>query len=340
MFQIIASNVNDAYDDAMGLMEKHGVPEESRNGPVKVLPAPLCTTILHPTERVLFHKARKANPFLHLFEAFWMLAGRRDAAFLDTYVHDFGSRFADPDGNLHGAYGHRWRNHFVFDQLDHVVNSLRRDPSSRREVLAMWDPMSDLGARKKDIPCNTHIYPRIRWDVYLHAKALDLTVCCRSNDVVWGLCGSNIVHFSVLQEYMAWMIEVEVGKLYILSNNAHVYDATAHLYDPDEYSSDPSPYGGNEPGGVIESPLFQGANRGVFFLELQTWLEDPTEEYPTHYRCDVFTDLLIPMALTHKFYKNYGVAEAVDVLPQIKHADWREAARLWLSQRPVKKEAS
>lgn len=52
---------------------------------------------------------------------------------------------------------------------------------------------------------------------------LDLTVCCRSNDAIWGAHGANAVHFSILQEYLAARIGVGVGKLYQLSNNYHGY---------------------------------------------------------------------------------------------------------------------
>lgn len=264
-----------------------------------------------------------------------MLAGRRDAAFLDTYVHDFGPRFAESDGNLHGAYGYRWRQMFGFDQLDHVINALRAEPRSRREVITMWDPMIDLGAKKKDLPCNTHIYTRIQRNLQGDAFALDLTVCCRSNDIVWGLCGSNLVHFSVLQEYLAWRIDVEVGQLHILSNNAHVYDATAHLFDENENTS--NPYWNPD---IAETPLFEGSNQGVFDLELATWMEDPTELNATNYQTPVFQNLLIPMAVVHRVYKDHGVLDAMDFLPNIKHSDWRTAALLWLSQRkPEKTEA-
>jgi thymidylate synthase len=52
---------------------------------------------------------------------------------------------------------------------------------------------------------------------------LDLTVLCRSNDVVWGAYGANAVHFSVLQEYLAGRIGVDVGVMYQFSNNYHGY---------------------------------------------------------------------------------------------------------------------
>jgi hypothetical protein len=53
--------------------------------------------------------------------------------------------------------------------------------------------------------------------------ALNLTVCNRSNDVVWGMVGANIVHMTMLQELIALAVGVPVGKYYVMTNNAHVY---------------------------------------------------------------------------------------------------------------------
>jgi hypothetical protein len=52
---------------------------------------------------------------------------------------------------------------------------------------------------------------------------LDLIVFNRSNDVYWGMLGANIVQFSFLQEYLARMAGLDIGRLFQVSTNAHVY---------------------------------------------------------------------------------------------------------------------
>lgn len=231
--------------EAWGLLEdtlRDARPEQTRAGPALVAPCPVTTVYERPTERVLFCPARDANPFFHLMEALWMLAGRSDARFLDRYVADFGKRFAEPDGFIHGAYGYRWRNGMgTIDQLHKVVDKLRANPSDRQAVIQMWDQRfwNDLAGEWKDRPCNTHVYLRVRRGRPTEFVAdgpgpieqrpvsqyvLDLTVLCRSNDAVWGAYGANAVHFSVLQEYLAARIGVGVGVLYQVSNNFHVYE--------------------------------------------------------------------------------------------------------------------
>src|SRR6202162_4336063 len=129
---IHARNVNDALPQGIDHLLTHCVREESRAGPVLVAPTPVTTVYSHPQERVLFSPARDANCFFHLFESLFYLAGRNDAHWLDQFVHDFSSRFAEEDGTLHGSYGHRWRKAFDFDQLDAVVDILKNVPKIGR----------------------------------------------------------------------------------------------------------------------------------------------------------------------------------------------------------------
>src|SRR5690606_1699783 len=145
------------------------------------------THTARPEQRVLINPLRDANPFFHLAESMWMLAGSNLAAPMVRLVGNMAS-FSDDALVFHGAYGHRWRNRFGYDQLLNVIKLLQRDPTTRRAVIAMWDPNSDLDYALRgglDTPCNTHLYFGVR------DGALNMTVCCRSNDAVWGAHGAN-----------------------------------------------------------------------------------------------------------------------------------------------------
>lgn len=140
--------------------------KSSRNGPVLMIEEPVTITYTHPKERVLFNQARDANPFFHLYEALWMLAGRNDVAPLAYYAKNM-LNYSDDGKTLNGAYGYRWR-HAVsgcnynledgeqshdyeeVDQLAILVNHLKADPTSRRAVLQMWNVEDDLLKIGKD----------------------------------------------------------------------------------------------------------------------------------------------------------------------------------------------
>lgn len=213
---ITARNVNGALSDAIWYMRMAGEKGTSRNGPVLVAPGPVTTVYSNPTERVLFDPARDCNHVFHLMEALWMIAGENDVSWLLQFNSKFG-QYAEQDGKMHGAYGHRWRRHFGGDQIGSIVTKLRSDPHTRQAVLAMWSPEDDLVGDWRDRPCNTHTYFDLR-----HGE-LNMTVCCRSNDIIWGAYGSNVVHFSMLQELIASELGVGVGVYNQMSNNFHLY---------------------------------------------------------------------------------------------------------------------
>ena len=162
---INAQGVNDALQKGVKLFNlKVGLREqESRNGTTLEAIGPVTTSYQRPWERVLLYPERDANPFFHLVEAIWMMAGSNNLEEL-TYFNSGMSKFSDDDETLNGAYGYRWFQHFEYDQVEKVIEVLQKDPESRRAVLQMWDARSDLDSSSKDIPCNTNIYFKIRDD--------------------------------------------------------------------------------------------------------------------------------------------------------------------------------
>jgi thymidylate synthase len=340
---------DEALLHGIALLTKEGIFEKTRNGAALVMPYPVMTVNKRPMQRVSVNPKRNANPFFHLMESLWMLAGRNDSDFLNEFVGDFGKRYAEEDGHLHGAYGFRWRRHFDIegggengpvDQLGTVVHMLVANPDDRRVVISMWDPMADLAADKKDIPCNTHIYPRVRGgDTYDHAflgnipdpaappRVLDLTVCCRSNDAVWGAHGANVVHFSVLQEYLAAKIGVGVGTLYQLSNNYHVYEDALNKIWP------ASPEGTDfyrhpvTPTSIVTHAFGIDADLDNFFGA--AW-------HCTVYANEFFNKVAVPMRKSYNLWRQKDTLGARNALVDAIVCDWTLAAAAWY-QRALEK---
>jgi thymidylate synthase len=229
MHVIDATNVHTALPEALIYLGRHGVQRDSRNGPVLVAPGPVSTVYRKPMQRVLFWPERDANPFFHLYEALWMLAGRNDVAGPSAILKSF-AQFSDDGETFHGAYGHRWRGWFPradehghvdnptpVDQLPTIIAALKANPDDRRCMLQMWDPVADLGRVGKDVPCNQSAA------FMINDGKLDMTVFCRSNDIIWGCYGANAVHFAFLLEYMALKIGVPPGVYTQVSVNWHAY---------------------------------------------------------------------------------------------------------------------
>ena len=359
MITIRARNVNHALYEGANLLRKAGLERDSRNGPVLVAPEPVCTVYAKPNERVMLHPGRDANPFFHLVEALWMLAGRNDLAPLTEFVKNM-SNFSDDGGKTQpGAYGFRWRKQFDYrkaetlDQLQWAVKRLKADPDDRRVVIQMWDPEADAYAADhggKDVPCNLIALPTINV-----GGALDLTVFNRSNDMVWGAYGANAVHFSVLQEYLARMVGVPVGSYWQVSNNFHGYLTTIGkagdgwpwgikveeqwrgrekpgIYPTGDLK--PDPYGS---GLVLTSPIFNWDGEITdeeFQDDLARFFDDPTRP---GLRTPFLRRVACPMVMAHRAYKKEGVEAAREVLQQLPtYNDWGAAAHLWLNNREAK----
>jgi hypothetical protein len=235
-------NVQEAYVRGLALLREHGVWEDTRNGRALVLPEPMVTIYDKPIERVLLDPVRDANPFFHLMEAVWMLAGRNDVASLLPFNKAL-AQYSDNGEWYHGGYGRRWRGWFLhyegsevagrLDQVRRAIELLRANPADRRVVIQMWSADEDLGREGKDFPCNTQLLFRAREQMVQTSgdgdgeprTLLDMTICNRSNDAVWGAYGANAVHFSVLQEFIAAAAGMQTGRMIQLSNNFHAYDA-------------------------------------------------------------------------------------------------------------------
>lgn len=321
MQSITARNVNTALPETLWWLHVAGVMEQSRNGPVRVAPEPFCITYQRPTERVLFNAVRDANPFFHFFEALWMLAGRDDVAFVAQFNKRMNT-YSDDGIRLHGAYGRRWRR--PRDQLHAIINLLRADPLTRRAVLQIWDSAKDLWTQhSKDLPCNAQAFFDVR------NGALNMMVCNRSNDAVWGLLGANAVHFSFLQEYIAAGVGVPVGVYRQFTNNLHIYtenevvrrlhfeDGTPHVAVTDFYSE----------GAVQTLPLLQP---GETLAQLDTDLHhlrflDTGEKYV----CRFFNELVVPM---------YALWQNRQPTAILSNNDWYTAGTQWCARRRTKQQ--
>lgn len=242
----------------------------------------------------------------------------------------------------------------------------RTGPSA--EAHAVWCPAAQ--SVSKDVCCNlsamfslreTRQYTETQGADWIGgssrpAVVLDMTVTNRSNDLVWGMLGANVVHFSFLQEYMAARLGVGVGVYNQMSNNLHVY---LNNFKPQEWLREDDDYVEPEyTDGKMETttaanttwrtfanfrpfPLIRDPAR--FEVELpavvehygdadrlvETSLPLPDMQEP------FFLDVVVPMLQAYHAYKRRG-ASVMMWAKQIKAEDWRAAAINWLSRRMEK----
>lgn len=320
-------NAHAAVPVVLQALAAEGATRPSRNGTVLKFRTPVTVVYKEPTERVVFHAVRDANPFFHLMEAVWMLAGRNDVNFVARFASNMRT-FSDDGYTLNGAYGHRWRKHFDVDQLVEVVEVLRANPDDRQQVIQMYDVRTDRKPTK-DVPCNLVAVPQVNDD-----GALDLTVFNRSNDIVWGMLGANAVHFSYLQEFLATFIERPVGRYYQVSTNAHLYlDRYASLplarFDPNPYQD-----------GFRRRPDFRGdvAFAAEWLRRLEEWLRLDNGWGARDTGIPFIDRTVRPMRKAFNAYKNgfhppNGLGSWQDALDEVEDEAWAQAGREWIHRR-------
>jgi len=209
------------------------------------IPHPVMIEISNPADRYITIKKRKWNKFLPFAESLWMALGMNDLDSLPgRYVKSL-YNFSDNGRTWRAGYGPRIRafngiatdydisdpaHRNVYsgyvnrvDQLKYVVESLKRDINTRQAMISIGDPVKDCFTEKgvlketKDFPCSREL------QFMMVDGKLNLTLYIRSNDILWGLSAVNITNFTIMQEYVARIIGVPVGKYYHVANNLHVY---------------------------------------------------------------------------------------------------------------------
>ena len=319
---IVGRNINEVFQ--LGVMYfqdlvERGKTIETRGGTCIRHHGPLITQYNVPRERVLFNPLRDANPFFHLMESLWMLAGREDVEFLVKFNANM-KNFTDDAEVYHGAYGYRWRKTFGVDQLSLLIKELKEKPNSRRAILQIWSAERDLNKDSLDIPCNDLVQFEIDNGV------LNMNVFNRSNDMIWGAYGANVVQFSMLQEYLAGMLGIQVGQYWQISCNFHIYTDvfekfinTQGISDADEYlMQNLAPYN------LVDNPEF-------FDEDLFEWFENPS--YEKEYANSFFHDVATPVYNAWEARKNGETELAFKFLRQCKAQDWALACQQWIERR-------
>ncbi len=354
MHTITVRNVQEALPKGLDYLDQSGVLLDSRNGPMYEAPCPVTTVYQKPTERVIFWSYRNANPFFHFMEGLWMLNGANDLETMHHYNKGM-KNYSDDGETLWGAYGWRWRRFFggygaKIDQLNIIAHMLDRNPEDRRAVLQMWS-IDDLARKGKDVPCNTCIYFKIR------NNKLNMTVSNRSNDVIWGAYGANAVHMSMLQEYMAGRIGVEVGVYNQVSDSYHAYknifDDLLQQFAKDDildYYVQSLPHNKMRMNPYMqktvspypmmnkkyEAPHHQNSSFR-WDDELRNFLKrEPFKELRriTLSEPDSFwADVAVPIQDAWAHWKNKDIVLAMKELDNCKATDWRKACIEWLERK-------
>ena len=192
----------------------HPVTTAGSRAPIvaEIIGASVC--LKNPRARIS-RSENRGKPFSAIGELLWYLAGSDRLDFIKNYIREYEKDAVN--GVLEGAYGPRlFRMRGEIDQLANVVRLLRAKPDSKRAVIQLFDA-GDIALEKKEIPCTTTL------QFLLREGRLSLLVTMRSNDAFKGL-PHDIFCFTMLQEFVARKLGVELGAYHHFAGSLHVYE--------------------------------------------------------------------------------------------------------------------
>ncbi|HEY5852671.1 MAG TPA: thymidylate synthase [Aldersonia sp.] len=155
-----------------------------------------------------------------VYELLWFLRGDSNVGWLQEHGVTIWDEWADADGELGPVYGVQWRSWPTpsgqhVDQIAQVLDTLRRDPDSRRMVVSAWN-VADIPAMAL-APCHAF------FQFYVADGRLSCQLYQRSADLFLGV-PFNIASYALLTHMVAQQTDLEVGDFIWTGGDCHVYD--------------------------------------------------------------------------------------------------------------------
>jgi len=118
------------------------------------------------------------------------------------------------EGDVGKIYGVQWRNFNGIDQIETLIQGLKKDPNGRRHILSSWNP-GELHLMSLP-PC--HAFSQF----YVANNKLSCQLYQRSCDMFLGV-PFNIANYSLLVHMIAAECSLEVGEFIHTLGDYHIY---------------------------------------------------------------------------------------------------------------------
>jgi thymidylate synthase len=154
-----------------------------------------------------------------IYELLWFISGDTNIKYLKDHGVTIWDEWADGNGDLGPVYGHQWRSWTApggktIDQLSQVVDTIRRNPDSRRMLVSAWNP-ADVDSMALP-PCHC------LFQFYVADGKLSCQLYQRSADVVLGV-PFNIASYALLTMMIAQVTGLKPGEFIHTTGDTHLY---------------------------------------------------------------------------------------------------------------------
>nr|WP_234315274.1 thymidylate synthase [Streptomyces globisporus] len=155
-----------------------------------------------------------------VYELLWFLRGDSNVGWLRENGVTIWDEWADGKGELGPVYGVQWRSWPTpdgrhIDQISQVLDTLRRDPDSRRMIVSAWN-VAELD-RMALAPCHAF------FQFYVADGKLSCQLYQRSADLFLGV-PFNIASYALLTHMVAQQTGLQPGDFIWTGGDCHIYD--------------------------------------------------------------------------------------------------------------------
>ena len=165
-----------------------------------------------------------------IYELLWFLNGDTNVKYLQDNGVRIWNEWADENGDLGPVYGHQWRNwnSEEIDQIKEMIETLKKNPNSRRMLVSAWNPsvmpntsvsFSENVANGKAALPPCHAF----FQFYVADGKLSCQLYQRSADVFLGV-PFNIASYALLTMMMAQVCGYEAGDFIHTFGDVHIYN--------------------------------------------------------------------------------------------------------------------
>lgn len=155
-----------------------------------------------------------------IYELLWFLRGETNVAYLNENRVTIWDEWADDHGDLGRIYGAQWTDWRTpeggaINQIDEVIERIRRDPDSRRLVVSAWNP-GELD-RMALAPCHA------MFQFFVSDGELSCQLYQRSADLFLGV-PFNIASYALLTLMVAQICGLRAGDFVHTFGDLHLYN--------------------------------------------------------------------------------------------------------------------
>ena len=179
-----------------------------------------------------------------IHELLWFLKGDTNIGYLKENGVRIWDEWATEAGDLGPVYGKQWRswegpNGEVMDQIQWLLDEIKKNPDSRRLVISAWNPtvLPDVKhSPKENAAMGKQALPPCHclFQFYVLDGKLSCQLYQRSADIFLGV-PFNIASYALLTMMIAQVCGLELGEFVHTFGDAHIY--SNHLEQVDEQLS-------------------------------------------------------------------------------------------------------